>query len=137
MTIALFPLHFLQHLTLKHQMKMVGHQAIGLDFKTRLLAGFGQGLNEILPVHAVQKHRLTSVAAAHDLVNGPRLLDSHFAWHSATFPDSYWNVNQQLTKVWIDPLDNIDSCLTSQNRQIIRKRTKLWSDPYFCISDLV
>ena len=36
-----------------HEVEMIGHQTIGMHFKARLLAGFRQGLEEILAVHVV------------------------------------------------------------------------------------
>ena len=40
-----------------HQMKMILHQAIGMDLPTRLLARFGESLEEILPVYIVMSSR--------------------------------------------------------------------------------
>ena len=69
-----------------HQMKMVAHQAEGMHLKTRLAAGFGQGLEEILAVHVIQEDRLPAVPPAQDMVNRPGILDAHLARHGAILP---------------------------------------------------
>jgi hypothetical protein len=40
------------------------------------LAGFGQRLKEILPVHLIEKNILLPVTPAQDMIYGPRILDS-------------------------------------------------------------
>lgn len=45
------------------------------------LAGLGQCLEKILPVHIVQENVLALVATAHDVVHGTGVLDAQLAWH--------------------------------------------------------
>jgi hypothetical protein len=52
------------------------------------LAGFGQGLEEVLAVNVVQEDVLTAVAAAHDLVHGARILNARLTRHGATVSKS-------------------------------------------------
>jgi hypothetical protein len=60
---------------------MIVHQAIGMNLPPGLLAGFGEGLEEILPVHIVEEDVLAPVTAAHDVVNGAWKFDSQFSRH--------------------------------------------------------
>jgi hypothetical protein len=62
-------------------MKMIGHEDIGMDLPTRLAARFAQRQDEALAIRIVQENRLTTVAAVHDVVNRPRILDSQLARH--------------------------------------------------------
>jgi hypothetical protein len=55
---------------------MVGHEAIGVNLKTCLLAGLSQSFEEILPIHIVQENLVPTVATAHDVVKGTWVLDS-------------------------------------------------------------
>jgi len=63
------------------QVKMVAHQAAGVDLPAGPLAGLGQGLEEVLSIDVVDKNVLLAVTPAHDVVNGAGILDSHFPWH--------------------------------------------------------
>ena len=64
---------------LDHQMKVIPHQAIGMDLKPRLLTGLGQGLQKILPIHVVLENVFTPVPPAHDVVSRPGKLHSQLA----------------------------------------------------------
>ena len=64
-------------------MIMIAHQAIGVNLPIGFLARFGQGLQEILPVHVIEKNILAPVAAAHDVIQGAGILDAPFAGHRA------------------------------------------------------
>src|SRR6266404_2754668 len=80
---------------------MVAHQAVGMDLKPGLLASFCQRLEKILPVHIVQIDVLLAVPAAHDVVNGPRILDSELSRHGRE-PAPGSNCCQR-EKLWFDP----------------------------------
>ena len=47
----------------------------------RFLAGFSQGLDEVLPIHIVQKDILSPISPAHEVIHGSWIFHSHFAWH--------------------------------------------------------
>jgi hypothetical protein len=53
-----------------HQMEVVAHQTIGMHFEAGLLAGFGEGLQEVLSVDVVLENVLPAVPAAHDMADG-------------------------------------------------------------------
>ena len=87
-----------------HQADVVGHQAVGMHLPISFLAGFGQGLDEILPVHIVQGYVLPPVTAAHDVVNGARIFDASLAGHEprqTTLPNSLKRQNR--TMLWYVP----------------------------------
>jgi hypothetical protein len=47
-------------------MKVILHQAAGVNRKTRFQADFRQGSQKILPVHVIQKNALAAVPLAQD-----------------------------------------------------------------------
>jgi len=53
----------------QHQMLVVAHQAIGMHLPTRLLARFSQRLDEIVPVHIVEKNVLAAISPAHHMIH--------------------------------------------------------------------
>ena len=53
-----------------------------MRLKTRLLASFGQSLEEILPVHIIIKDVLPTVPTAHYMVNGAWIFNPYLAWHA-------------------------------------------------------
>jgi len=55
-----------------------------MHLPVRLLTRLGQRLEEILPVHIVQKDVLAPISTAHDMVRCPRILNAQLARHSAT-----------------------------------------------------
>src|SRR5437868_3824995 len=57
------------------QVKMVAHEAVGVDFKTSLLAGFSQGFEEVLAIHLIEVDILLAISPAHDMVNGSGIFD--------------------------------------------------------------
>ena len=65
-----------------------------------LLTRLGQRLEEILPVHIIQKNVLPPVATAHDVVIGPRIFNTDFARHPVDFQA---HTGQGKTKLWVDP----------------------------------
>ena len=50
------------------------------------LAGFSQGLEQVLAIDVVQVDSLAAVAPAHDVVDGTRVLDAQLAWHGGSEP---------------------------------------------------
>ena len=67
---------------LDHQMKMVGHQAPGLEVPAGLLTGLAQGLQEEFAVLIVLEDRLAPVAPIHDMVDRTRILNSQLSGHA-------------------------------------------------------
>ena len=55
---------------------MVSHEAIGVHLSAGFLAGFGQGFEEIMTIDVVEEYILAPIAAAHQVVDGARELDS-------------------------------------------------------------
>src|SRR5687768_18375338 len=70
---------------LGHEVKMVPHEAIGVHLPAGFLAGFGQRFEEIMTANVVEEDILAPIAAAHQVVNGTRKLDSKLAGHGPTF----------------------------------------------------
>jgi len=65
---------------------MVAHQAVRMDLPIRLLADFGEGLKEILPVDIIQKNVLPPVSPAHNVVHRARILDAQLPRHGTNLP---------------------------------------------------
>ena len=57
---------------LDHQVKMIGHQTIGMHLPGGLTTGFGQGLEEALSIFVVAEDGIAAVAAVHDVVHPVR-----------------------------------------------------------------
>ena len=66
---------------LDHQMKMIGHQAPGMDVPAGLLTGLVQGLQEEFAVPVVLEDGLAPVTAIHDVVYGAGILDAQLSGH--------------------------------------------------------
>ena len=60
-------------------MKVIGHQAIGVDLPACFLASLAQGLEKSTTVVIILKDGLAAVAPIHDVVDGTGLLNSQFA----------------------------------------------------------
>jgi hypothetical protein len=83
-----------------HQVKVIGHEAIGMNLKTGLLARLGQGLEEILAIHIVQENVVPAVTPAHDMVNGARVLNSELARHGLTITEIQRTVKNQNALIY-------------------------------------
>jgi hypothetical protein len=72
-----------------------------MHLESRLLTGFSQCPDEILPVHIVLEYLLAPIPAAHDVVNGSGKLHSQLARHGRTlrFPSS-----PIKTMLWLTPV---------------------------------
>ena len=66
---------------LDDEVKVVFHQAVCVDGKTRFLARLGQGLQEVLTIDIIQKNGFLAIPAAQDVINGPFLFDSELSRH--------------------------------------------------------
>jgi len=68
------PLHALDQIgfgRFDHQMKMVGHQAPGVNLPVGFGAGFPQRFNKKFPVLYPAKDGFLVVAAVHEVIDGP------------------------------------------------------------------
>lgn len=63
------------------EMKMVSHETEGVDLPAGLFTGGAEGGEEGLAVGVVAEGGFAVVAAAHEMVNGPGVLDAQGAWH--------------------------------------------------------
>src|SRR2546422_997099 len=93
--------------------KMISHEAIGVNLPARFLACLGECLERILGINDVHENVLAPVAPIHDpsihhMVNGTGLLDPQLAWHAAEerafpqFQPSAKSTNMSEAKLWFD-----------------------------------
>jgi len=59
-----------------------------MHLPARLLAGLGQGLDEIMPIHIIQKDLIPPVATAHEMIEGTWVLDAQPARHGRACEES-------------------------------------------------
>ncbi len=78
----------------QHQMVVVGHQAISLHLPTCFQARLSQGLDEIVPVHIIQKDVLAPVPPAHHMIHGTGIFNASLAWHELKVTSPGGLVNQ-------------------------------------------
>jgi len=64
---------------------VVGHQAICMHLRTGFLTGFREGLDEILPVHIIQKYAFAAIPAAHQVIHRTRVLNAQLPRHAAGY----------------------------------------------------
>jgi hypothetical protein len=64
-------------------MKVVGHQAIGVQLPAGLLARFGQSLEKAEAVMVVVENLFPPIATIHQVIDGARIPHSEFAPHGA------------------------------------------------------
>src|SRR6266478_1122695 len=62
-------------------MEVVGHEAIPMDLPTGLLAGLAQSFEEFLTVLVIGKYLFATIAAVHDVVKRPGILNAQLAGH--------------------------------------------------------
>jgi hypothetical protein len=62
-------------------MKMIGHEAYGMDLPPGFAARFGQRAEEALAILVIPKDGLPAVAPIHDVVHRTRIFDSEFTRH--------------------------------------------------------
>jgi hypothetical protein len=65
----------------EHEVKMVAHEAPGVELKAGFVAGFGKGFEKIKAVDFVVKDVLRAVAAIHEVVDGTGILDAQLSGH--------------------------------------------------------
>jgi len=65
-------------------MKMISHQAVGVESPFGLGAPFAQGLQETISIGIVAKYWLASVSAVHNVIEGVGTLGAQLAGHGRT-----------------------------------------------------
>lgn len=63
------------------EMKMIGHQAIRMDFPAGLAASLAKGFQPQLAILVILEDGLAAVAAVHHVVKCARIFNSEFAGH--------------------------------------------------------
>ena len=66
---------------LDHQMKVIAHQAPGVDLPVGLPTGLAEGLKKKLAVFGGAEDGFAMVATVHDVIDGTRILNSEFSRH--------------------------------------------------------
>jgi hypothetical protein len=66
-----------------------------MHFPAGFLAGFGQGLEEIVPVNVIQEDILTPVSTTHDVVHCTRVFNAQLARHALPCAESAAQVKQK------------------------------------------
>ena len=69
--------------------------SIAMNLPIGLGAGLAQGGDKQLPVGVLQEHRFPAVAAAHQMIDGPRILQAKFSRHVGSMPHPARPVNQE------------------------------------------
>lgn len=72
----------------KDEMKMIAHQAIGMNLPPVFWADLAQGREEETPVTVLLKDGLASIATVHRVIDRSRKLASDLAQHEPTFSET-------------------------------------------------
>jgi len=64
-------------------MIVVAHQHVGVNAPAGLLASLRQRLDEVLPVNVIEEDLLPTITPAHDMIHGPRILETELARHAS------------------------------------------------------
>jgi hypothetical protein len=67
------------------EVKVISHQAIGVDLPTGLFAGLAQRAEESLAILVIKEDRFTPISPAHQMVDGTGKLNSQWSWHNGQF----------------------------------------------------
>ena len=65
-----------------HQVEVVLHETVRTHLPGCFLASLGESFQEIVSIHVIREDVFPSVAATHEVVNGPWILDTQFARRS-------------------------------------------------------
>jgi hypothetical protein len=79
-------------------MKVIAHQAPGVDLPVGFAAGFVQSLEEQLVVLIGTEDWLPMVAPVHEVVNRPRILNPDFPCHELTVQNRGDAVNPEIAR---------------------------------------
>ena len=78
------PMHPLDQVAARRfsdKMKVVAHQAPGMDLPVGFLTGFTKGVQEQPPILVIQENGLAPVATIHRVINRPGVLNSELPCH--------------------------------------------------------
>ncbi len=64
---------------LDHEMKMIGHQAKGVNLSGRLLASLSQRDRKLLMIEVIVENGFAAIATTHNVVNRTRILNPQLA----------------------------------------------------------
>jgi len=67
----------------QHQMKMIAHQAIGMNLPGGFATRLGQGGQEQRPIAPTAEDGLPPIPSIHHVINRPHKLAAHLAWHAS------------------------------------------------------
>lgn len=67
------------------------------------LAGLGQRLEKILPIHVIQENVLAPISAAHDVIHRPGYSIRNVRGMAEPLPESDPNRQAKRTMLWFDP----------------------------------
>jgi hypothetical protein len=63
-------------------MKVVFHQAKGMNFETGLLAGLGQGLDEVVTIAIIPEDGFPAVSTIEHMIDRPRIFKAYLTRHN-------------------------------------------------------
>jgi hypothetical protein len=69
-------------------MKMVSHEAKGVNLKVPLLTGFTESFEKELPIAIISHDAVTMIASAHDVIDSARIFYTELASHDRTVSSS-------------------------------------------------
>src|SRR4051794_698069 len=64
-------------------MKMISHQAIGVNLPIGFLASLRERFQQVLPVNVVHENILAPITAIHDVIDRARIFNSQLPGHAA------------------------------------------------------
>ncbi len=67
-------------------MKMVFHQAKGVNLEAGFLASLGQGFDKIMAVAIINEDGFPTISPAQDMIDRPGILDAQLPWHRPIVP---------------------------------------------------
>ena len=88
---------------LDDEMKMIAHEAPGMDLPVGAQAGFFEGLEEVEAVEIGLEDGFAAVAAVHEVVDGSLVLDAQLPGHGWLLAEEARRVNCRVQKVRTDP----------------------------------
>src|SRR5437867_7805757 len=77
-------------------MKVIAHQAPGVNQPVCFFTGLTQRLKQKLPVAVVAEDRFAAVTAVHDVVEGGRVLNTNLSGHPGRFPQAMRKVKGKI-----------------------------------------